>query len=216
MDVAWDLAIRPVRVGSRATAYGSWTPTFGKESKMTNSRQLRVVCGIGATMLPLLLPACSLINREETPPPVAAVRATEEPPPVPEGTKVEQVGGGSWYGPGLNGKETASGETFDQNKLTAASKTLPLGSKAVVTNMENGQSVEVKINDRGPYVKGRKIDLSRAAAQQIGMTNKGVTKVKIQTTTHQRPPGKKVVRRATKKHTAPVTAPADTPPMSPE
>jgi rare lipoprotein A len=93
---------------------------------------------------------------------------------------VEQVGNASWYGPAQDGKETASGETFDPNELTAAHPTLPLGTKAVVTNLKTGKSVTVTINDRGPYVKGRKIDLSRVAAQQLGMGKKGVTKVKIE------------------------------------
>ena len=74
----------------------------------------------------------------------------KEEVPKPEGPKVEQVGEASWYGAAQNGKETASGETFNQNKLTAAHPTLPLGSKAVVTNLETGKSVAVTINDRGP------------------------------------------------------------------
>jgi peptidoglycan lytic transglycosylase len=163
-------------------------------------------------MLPLLSPACSLFDRTETPPPPVVVPQVKEQAPAPEGTKVEQVGNASWYGPAQNGKETASGETFDQNKLTAAHKTLPLGSTAVVTNLETGKSVEVTINDRGPYVKGRKIDLSRAAARQIGMTKEGVAKVKIQSTTHRKPTVKKAARRTkTKKHAKSVTTHTDTP-----
>ena len=118
--------------------------------------------------------------------------------------------------PAQNGKETASGETFDQSKLTAAHKTLPLGTKATVTNLANGKSVQVTINDRGPYVKGRKLDLSRAAAQQIGMTQKGVAKVKIQTTTPPKPTEKKAARRVRKEHTTPVTTHTDAPTLSPE
>jgi len=117
--------------------------------------------------------------------------------PPPEGQKVEQVGTASWYGPDQQGKETASGDTFDQQKLTAAHPTLPLGTKAVITNLETGKSVQVTINDRGPYVKGRKIDLSRAAGQKIGMRKKGAAKVKIQAAV-PRKPKKRVVRRATK------------------
>jgi rare lipoprotein A len=132
-------------------------------------------------MLPLLLPSCALIGRREIPPPVVAPQVKEEMPGA-EGPKLEQIGNASWYGSAQDGKETASGEIFDQNKLTAAHRTLPLGSKAMVTNLETGKSVEVRINDRGPYVKGRKIDLSRAAARRIGMSEKGVAKVKIETT----------------------------------
>ncbi len=103
--------------------------------------------------------------------------SAEKPPS--RGTVLEQVGTASWYGPGFHGRKTASGERFNTNDLTAAHRTLPLGTKVVVTNLETGKSVQVRINDRGPFVKGRKIDLSRAAARKIGITKKGVAKVKI-------------------------------------
>lgn len=93
---------------------------------------------------------------------------------------VEQVGEASWYGKGFHGKKTASGEKFDQNDLTAAHPTLPLGTEATVTNLETGKSVEVEINDRGPYTKGRDLDLSRKAAKEIGMTKDGAAPVKIE------------------------------------
>jgi len=93
---------------------------------------------------------------------------------------VEQVGEASFYGPGFHGKKTANGETFDQNEKTAAHPTLPLGTKATVTNLDNGTSVDVTINDRGPYVKGRDIDLSKGAAKELGMTKDGVAPVKIE------------------------------------
>lgn len=89
-------------------------------------------------------------------------------------------GQASWYGPGFHGKKTASGEIFDQGRLTAAHKTLPLGTKAKVTNLENGNSVEVEINDRGPYVGDRVIDLSRAAAKALGFVESGLTLVRIE------------------------------------
>jgi rare lipoprotein A (peptidoglycan hydrolase) len=164
---------------------------------MKHPCQLLVVLGIGGVTLALLLPGCALpIGRRETlPPPVVAPQVKEEMPNA-EGLKVEQVGNASWYGPAQDGKETASGETFDQKKLTAAHPTLPLGTKAVVTNLETGKSVEVTINDRGPHVKGRKIDLSRAAARQIGMSKKGVAKVKIET--RRRKPTAKLARPTTK------------------
>jgi rare lipoprotein A len=111
----------------------------------------------------------------------------KEAAPRPERPKVEQVGKASWYGPAHQGKETASGETFDQNKLTAAHPTLPLGTKAVVTNLKTGKSVAVTITDRSPSGKGRKIDLSRAAAQKIGMEKAGVAKVKIETKPRRKP-----------------------------
>ncbi len=90
-----------------------------------------------------------------------------------------QVGIASWYGPGFHGKKTASGEIYNMYKLTAAHKTLPLGTYVRVINLENGKEVVVKINDRGPFVPGRIIDLSYAAAKKIGMLKKGTARVKI-------------------------------------
>ncbi len=85
----------------------------------------------------------------------------------------------SWYGPGLAGKKTTSGEVYNPKALTAASKTLPIGSVVKVTNPENGKSVNVRINDRGPFVRGRSLDLSQRAAEKIGVIHKGVTRVKV-------------------------------------
>src|SRR5262245_14520536 len=96
------------------------------------------------------------------------------------GAKHNLSGTASWYGPGFHGKKTASGEIYDQNKLTAAHQTLPLGSKARVTNLENGNAVEVEINDRGPFVEGRIIDLSRAAAGALGFVKSGTAPVQVE------------------------------------
>lgn len=85
----------------------------------------------------------------------------------------------SWYGPGFNGKRTASGEIFDEDRLTAASRTLPLGSRVRVVDLSTGRSVIVRINDRGPFVHGRNIDLSRAAAARIGLRRAGVARVRV-------------------------------------
>lgn len=90
----------------------------------------------------------------------------------------KQVGKASWYGPGLHGRKTASGERFNQNRLTAAHPRLPLGSRARVTNLKNGKTVEVTINDRGPHRRGRIIDLSRAAARQLSIA--GVANVRVE------------------------------------
>jgi rare lipoprotein A len=90
------------------------------------------------------------------------------------------VGEASWYGPGFSGKTTASGEVFDETKMTAAHKTLPLGTKAKVTNLKDGKSVQVEINDRGPYAQGRIIDLSPAAAKALGIIHRGVVKVRVE------------------------------------
>ena len=89
------------------------------------------------------------------------------------------TGKASWYGPGFHGKKTASGEIFDDSKLTAAHKSLPLGSKAKVTNLSNGKTVDVEINDRGPFVEDRIIDLSQAAARALGMIHRGIAKVRV-------------------------------------
>lgn len=89
----------------------------------------------------------------------------------------QATGHASWYGPGFDGRKTASGERFSRHALTAAHKSLPLHSYVRVTNLENNESVVVKINDRGPFVRGRLIDLSQAAAQAIGL--RGTGKVEI-------------------------------------
>jgi rare lipoprotein A (peptidoglycan hydrolase) len=94
--------------------------------------------------------------------------------------KLTQSGKASWYGRGFHGKPTASGDVFDQRLMTAAHKTLPLGSRARVINLQNGNSVEVTINDRGPFVPGRIIDLSRAAADELGILESGLAQVRIE------------------------------------
>ncbi|MGB3402231.1 MAG: septal ring lytic transglycosylase RlpA family protein [Microcoleaceae cyanobacterium] len=86
----------------------------------------------------------------------------------------------SWYGPGFHGAQTANGEYFNQNDLTAAHRSLPFGTKVRVTNVNNGRSVVVRINDRGPFTGGRVIDLSAAAAQAIGMISSGVAPVQVE------------------------------------
>ncbi|HEY6363249.1 MAG TPA: septal ring lytic transglycosylase RlpA family protein, partial [Candidatus Binatia bacterium] len=80
----------------------------------------------------------------------------------------------------FHGKKTASGEIYNQHKLTAAHKTLPLGTKARVTNLDNGSTVEVEINDRGPFIEGRIIDLSRAAAGALGFVESGTAPVQVE------------------------------------
>ncbi|MFW5712579.1 MAG: septal ring lytic transglycosylase RlpA family protein [Spirochaetota bacterium] len=91
-----------------------------------------------------------------------------------------ETGYASWYGGKFQGRQTASGETFDTNQLTAAHKTLPFGTVVEVTNLDTGKSVQVRINDRGPFVEGRIIDLSRKAATEIGMMGTGIAPVKVE------------------------------------
>jgi rare lipoprotein A len=99
-----------------------------------------------------------------------------------------QVGVASWYGPGFHGNRTANGEIYDQYELTAAHPSLPLGTRAMVTNLENGRSVEVRINDRGPFVGRRAIDLSYGAARAIHMVGPGTARVRIEVLAAARPP----------------------------
>ena len=91
-----------------------------------------------------------------------------------------KVGIASWYGPGFDGKLTANGEVYDQDLLTAAHKTLPMPSLARVTNLENGRSVVVRVNDRGPFAPGRIIDMSERGAKLLGFHKNGITKVRVQ------------------------------------
>ena len=89
-------------------------------------------------------------------------------------------GKASWYGPGFAGKPTASGVPFRPSELTAAHKTLPFGTSLKVTRVDNGKTVQVVVNDRGPFVEGRVIDLSKAAARKLDMLDDGVATVKLE------------------------------------
>ena len=91
-----------------------------------------------------------------------------------------QTGKASWYGPGFHGKKTSSGERFDMNTLSAAHRTLPIPSYARVTNLSNGKSIVVRINDRGPFHGNRVMDLSKAAAKELGFIHTGTANVKVE------------------------------------
>jgi len=91
-----------------------------------------------------------------------------------------QYGVASWYGADFHGRATSSGEVYDMYQLTCAHQTLPLGTMVMVTNVENGKSLELKVNDRGPFVKERIIDVSYAAARMLGMWEKGTASVKVE------------------------------------
>src|SRR5262245_9923194 len=91
-----------------------------------------------------------------------------------------EVGLASWYGEFHHGQPTASGEPFDMKQLTAAHRTLAIGTRLRVTNLENGRIVTVRVNDRGPYVAGRVLDLSHRAAQTLGMIERGVVSVRLE------------------------------------
>jgi rare lipoprotein A len=118
----------------------------------------------------LLLSACASSKAPEAP----AAR------PGPGGAPYVEEGLASWYGEPYHGRPTASGERFDQDSLTAAHRTLPFGTVARVTNLDSDRSVEVVINDRGPFVDGRIVDLSRAAAAAIGALGPGVVPARLE------------------------------------
>jgi rare lipoprotein A len=109
-----------------------------------------------------------------------AACAAPGPPPARVAPGFSEVGLASWYGPGFRRRRTADGERFNTNGLTAAHRSLPLGAEVKVTNLENGRSVIVRINDRGPYLRGRIIDLSAAAARALGMRADGLVRVRIE------------------------------------
>ena len=110
----------------------------------------------------------------------SALREVERDSGWPDADRFEEIGQASWYGPWHHGRQTASGTTFDMNKLTAAHRSLPLGTNVRVTNLDNGRSVDVTINDRGPYVGRRVIDLSRRAARELRMEKEGLAPVLIE------------------------------------
>lgn len=139
-----------------------------------------------SAILPLILivllagAAVDWLGRTARPPESQPAVPLIGPPPAAPRPVHRQIGLASWYGPGFHGRPTASGARFDQNRLTAAHRSLPLGARVTVTRLDNGRSVEVEINDRGPYVRGRVLDLSRAAAARLGMVDAGVARVRIE------------------------------------
>jgi rare lipoprotein A len=142
-----------------------FAPGYDAPLDPSGSRRLAVVF-----LLPwLFAAACSL--------PPSKVKLLPTPAPA---TRASQTGIASWYGPGFHGKATASGHIYDQNDLTAAHQTLPLGTRVMVTNLETGRSTEVTINDRGPFAKGRIIDLSFAAGKALGMIEPGTIPVRVE------------------------------------
>ena len=160
-----------------------------------SSNNLREFCVLTLILGLFVVQGCSTLSRDQQPqvPPFGSQPGAVTTPGSDRSAKIEShkddkggstvqpahIGEASWYGPGLEGKKTASGEIFDDSKLTAAHKTIPLGSKAKVTNLTNGKTVEVQINDRGPFIDGRMVDLSQAAAKALGMIDRGTARVQI-------------------------------------
>jgi rare lipoprotein A len=110
----------------------------------------------------------------------ATAASSDQAKPAGGKSGYREKGIASWYGGKFHGRTTASGERYDMNKLTAAHKKLPFGSRVRVTNLDNGRQVEVRITDRGPFVHGRIIDLSREAARRIDMIQVGTARVRIE------------------------------------
>jgi rare lipoprotein A len=147
------------------------------ETFFMNPRRIKGLLPVLLIVVFLLLTACG---------PRYIVRERRISPPEKE-TKIEkretrevQQGIASWYGADFHGKQTSSGEVYDMYQLTCAHQTLPLGTMVMVTNLENGKSVELKVNDRGPFVKGRIIDVSYAAAKMLDISEKGTALVKVE------------------------------------
>jgi rare lipoprotein A len=124
-------------------------------------------------------------NRRETAEPRVPVSAesgghVRDDGPAAPLVRSAQTGLASWYGEPFHGRPTTSGEIFDQTAMTAAHRTLPLRSLARVTRLDTGESVLVRINDRGPFIEGRIIDLSRAAAAELGFVEEGLAQVRVE------------------------------------
>ena len=130
-----------------------------------------MVAGLGAAQGPNI--------SEATPAPLSSVQAKSEVRKQAAKPKAYQVGTASWYGEYFHGKPTASGEPYDMYDMTAASLTIPLGTYVRVTNLHNGRSVVVRVNDRGPVVPGRIIDLSYGAAEALQFRQRGLQRVRL-------------------------------------
>lgn len=154
---------------------------------MTRAFKAAMAVGLLST-----LAACAGLGRSDAP----AAPVVTDPAPIVSGTMrpyqirgrwyrpaedaaYEEIGLASWYGAQFNGRPTASGERFDMNALTAAHKTLPLPGLVEVTNLSNGRSAVLRLNDRGPFTEGRIIDLSRGAAETLGLLAQGVGEVRV-------------------------------------
>ena len=146
-----------------------------------------VLTGVAA----LFLTACASSGPIVDAPAPRSAKIAESVPPKPRHapasksrsakiTGPSEVGLASWYGKRYHGRRTASGERFNMNAATAAHPTLPFGTHVRVTNLANGRSTVLRINDRGPFVKRRIIDVSRAAAGELGFINDGLTQVRVQ------------------------------------
>jgi rare lipoprotein A len=178
------IAARPIRflAGTRVRFYNT-----GLESKQVN-REARLPWRLAVVAAISLMAAAGCGHRTYTtqppaPAPQPSPRSAPPPPvetqPVVPGEYVEE-GVASWYGIPFDGHRTSNGEIYDMHAFTAAHRTLPFGAVVRVTNLRNGQQIEVRINDRGPFVANRVIDLSLSAAQAIGMVGTGTAPVRLE------------------------------------
>jgi rare lipoprotein A len=136
---------------------------------------------LASWVVALALTGCATGPAMVTAPPPEMPAPQPAPAPAPKAAPrpAEATGKASWYGKAHHGQPTASGEIYDMHALTAAHRSLPLGTRVLVTNVQNGRSVEVRINDRGPFVRGRILDLSYAAALELGALADGAFRVKL-------------------------------------
>ena len=165
---------------------------------MNQTVSFRLVCALAAVSLgALFFSACA--GRSPVPPAKSRPEVPGAPrpykvlgkwyQPLPHARGFQQKGIASWYGKKFHGRKTSSGETYDMYAESAAHKTLPLGTYVRVHNLENHKKIDVRINDRGPFVRGRIIDLSYAAARKIGMVDAGTAAVEIIALGYPVPPG---------------------------
>jgi rare lipoprotein A len=146
----------------------------GREFKIQNSKS-KIVAVALILSCGLLIAGCA--HQKAAAPPARTAAPVPPPPPVEEGWTEKGIA--SWYGEPYHGRRTASGEIYDMHQLTAAHKTLAFGSVVKVTRRDTGADVKVRVNDRGPFIEGRIIDLSYAAAKKIDLDRDGVAPVKI-------------------------------------
>jgi rare lipoprotein A len=138
---------------------------------------------MAASFSSLSTPAADAVIRDVAPPSVWEERFLRQMPLAPNGQRQlasAATGEASWYGPGFYGNRTANGEVFRPGTYTAAHRSLPFGTRVRVTNLNNGRSTVVRINDRGPFVGGRIIDLAHGAASDLGVTASGVATVRLE------------------------------------
>ncbi len=153
--------------GDGATPQGLYSPAQGQRSATLGA--LGGSATLGSATLPLALAALL----------AAGCASSRAPDPGPVRPGWRERGVASWYGPDFHGRPTASGEVYDMHRLTAAHRTLPFGTVLEVRNLDNGRTVMVRVNDRGPFIRGRILDLSFAAAQRLAMIGPGTARVEI-------------------------------------